>query len=36
MVAGGATASPPIRLQDLGERELRGRSGTIRIWTPAA
>jgi len=25
----------PIELQDRGERELRGRSGTIRIWTKA-
>src|SRR5258708_5311760 len=25
----------PIELQDQGDRELRGRSGTIRIWTPA-
>jgi adenylate cyclase len=25
----------PIELHDKGERELRGRSSTIRIWTPA-
>jgi adenylate cyclase len=25
----------PVALQDQGEHELRGRSGTIRIWTPA-
>ena len=29
----GASASLPVRLTDLGERELRGRSGAIRIWT---
>lgn len=30
---GGGTL--PLALHDRGERELRGRSGTIRIWTPA-
>ena len=30
---GGGTL--PLALKDGGERELRGRSGTIRIWTPA-
>jgi len=30
---GGGTL--PLALQDHGERELRGRSGTIRIWIPA-
>lgn len=30
---GGGTL--PLALQDQGERELRGRSGTIRIWIPA-
>lgn len=30
---GGGTL--PIELQDRGERELRGRSSAIRIWTPA-
>ncbi|WP_395711089.1 adenylate/guanylate cyclase domain-containing protein [Reyranella sp.] len=29
---GGGTL--PLALHDQGERELRGRSGTIRIWTP--
>src|SRR5439155_8800084 len=28
-------AALPVELQDQGDRELRGRSGTIRIWTPA-
>jgi len=31
-IGGGAL---PLALQDRGERELRGRSGTIRIWIPA-
>ena len=30
---GGGTL--PIELQDKGERELRGRTGAIRIWTQA-
>jgi adenylate cyclase len=30
----GDSAGLPIRLQDRGERELRGRSASIRIWTP--
>jgi len=32
---GGEAANLPVVLQDLGERELRGRSRTIRIWAPA-
>jgi adenylate cyclase len=32
---GGDPGALPVPLQDGGERELRGRSGTIRIWTPA-
>jgi adenylate cyclase len=32
--AGQADATLPVPLQDLGERELRGRSSAIRIWTP--
>ena len=32
---GGDLANLPLKLQDLGERELRGRSGAIRVWTPA-
>lgn len=37
IVGGQADGSiePPLGLQDRGERELRGRSGTIRIWTRA-
>jgi adenylate cyclase len=31
---GGDPAALPVKLQDLGEHELRGRSGAIRIWTP--
>ena len=30
----GGSADLPIRLTELGERELRGRSGAIRIWAP--
>jgi adenylate cyclase len=30
---GGAPTALPVRLQDRGERELRGRSAAIRIWT---
>jgi adenylate cyclase len=30
---GGAPADLPVKLRELGERELRGRTGTIRIWT---
>ena len=30
----GGAASLPIALKDGGERELRGRSAAIRIWTP--
>ena len=32
---GGDAANLPVKLLDLGERELRGRSGAIRVWTPA-
>jgi adenylate cyclase len=29
---GGNPAGLPVKLQDLGDRELRGRSAAIRIW----
>jgi adenylate cyclase len=32
---GGDPAGLPVKLQDRGERELRGRTAAIRIWTPA-
>jgi adenylate cyclase len=32
---GTPPAALPVELRDQGERELRGRSGAIRIWTPA-
>jgi adenylate cyclase len=37
-ITGGQAGSAglPIALEDRGERELRGRSGTIRIWTKSA
>jgi adenylate cyclase len=32
----GAAAAPAVQLQDLGEQALRGRAGTVRIWTRKA
>jgi len=31
---GGEPAGLPVKLQDRGEHELRGRAGPLRIWTP--
>ncbi len=30
----GDPANLPVALKDAGERELRGRTAAIRIWTP--